>query len=145
MARIIFAALFVLLAVFILLVDAAPLKSRQIGDIQCNVARLQIVSDLAETGNLLSKINGNDAATTSAVSTAQSGLSSAGDGIKTIAAALIEGQTAPADARDQTADGLQTALTALSGLNSTDPAVASTLSKLNEAISAGQSVVSDCN
>ncbi|KAJ3852828.1 hypothetical protein EV368DRAFT_82142 [Lentinula lateritia] len=145
MARIISAALFILLAVFILLADAAPLKSRQIGDIQCNVARLQIVSDLAETGNLLNKITGNDAATTSAVSTAQSGLSTAGDGIKTIAAALIGGQTAPADARNQTADGLQTALTALSGLNSTDPAVASTLSKLNEAISAGQSVVSDCN
>ncbi|KAJ4467878.1 hypothetical protein J3R30DRAFT_3562682 [Lentinula aciculospora] len=144
MARIIFAILYVLMAVFILLVDAVPLKFRQIGDIQCNVARLKIVSDLAQTGNLLNKINGTDTATTSAISTAQSGLSSAGDGIKTIAAALVQGQTAPADARNQTAEGLQTALTALSGLNSTDPNVASTLSKLNEAISAGQSVVSDC-
>ncbi|KAJ3991675.1 hypothetical protein F5050DRAFT_1812286 [Lentinula boryana] len=144
MARIISAALSILLAVFILLVDAAPLKSRQIGDVQCNVARLQIVSDLAQTGNLLSKVTGTDAATTSAVATAQSGLTSAGDGIKTIAAALLQGQTAPADARNQTGEGLETALTALSGLNSTDPAVASTISKLNEAISAGQSVVSDC-
>ncbi|KAJ3773602.1 hypothetical protein FB446DRAFT_787644 [Lentinula raphanica] len=143
MARIITAILSVIMA--LLLVDAAPLFSRQIGDVQCNVARLAIVSDLAQTNSLLSKITGTDAATTSAVSTAKSGLSSAGDGIKTIAAALIQGQAAPADARNQTGEGLQTALTALSGLNATDPAVASTISKLNEAISAGQSVVSDCN
>jgi len=144
MARIIFTALSVLLAVFILLVDAAPLRSRQIGDLQCNVARLQIVSDLAQTNSLLSQINGNDTATTSAVATAQGGLTSAGDGIKTIAAAILTGQSAPADARNQTAAGLQTALTALTGLDSTDTSVTSTISKLNEAITAGNSVVADC-
>ena len=59
-----------------------------------------------------------DTATTSAVSAAQAGLTSAGDGIKTIAAALVSGQSAPAAARNQTATGLQDALTALTGLDS---------------------------
>ncbi|KIK55776.1 hypothetical protein GYMLUDRAFT_175090 [Collybiopsis luxurians FD-317 M1] len=144
MARIIFTALSVLLALFVFLADAAPLKSRQIGDLQCNAARLKIVSDLAQTNGLLDKVSTADPATASAVTTAKSGLTSAGDGIKTIAAALLTGQQAPADARNQTAAGLETASTALNGLNSTDPAVSNTISKLNEAISAGNSVVADC-
>lgn len=60
----------------------------------------------------------SDSAVTSATTAAQSGLSSAGDGIKTIAAALISGQTAPASARDQVGAGLTAAGTALNGINS---------------------------
>jgi len=59
-----------------------------------------------------------DPAAADAVSTAQSGLDSASDGIKTIAGALITGQAAPAAARDQVATGLDGALTSLTGLNS---------------------------
>jgi len=35
----------------------APLQARQIGGIACNIARLQIVTDLAQTKNLLSKVD----------------------------------------------------------------------------------------
>jgi len=52
------------------------------------------------------------------VSTAQSGVDSASDGIKTILGALFSGQTAPANARDQVGTGLNDALTAMTGLNS---------------------------
>jgi hypothetical protein len=50
------------------------------------------------------------------VSAAQAGLTSAGDGIKTIALALITGGTPPADARDQVQKGLTDAQTALTGI-----------------------------
>lgn len=60
----------------------------------------------------------SDPAVTSAASTALTGLNSAKSGIETIAEALITGQTAPAAARDQVASGLESASTALGGINS---------------------------
>ena len=60
----------------------------------------------------------SDPAVTSATTTAQGGLTSAKDGIKTIAEALLTGQNAPADARTEVADGLTTAQNALSSINS---------------------------
>jgi hypothetical protein len=59
--------------------------------------------------------SGDDAAT---IGTASSALQSASDGIKTIAGALLSGQTAPASARDQVGTGLETALSALSNVTS---------------------------
>ncbi|THU78096.1 hypothetical protein K435DRAFT_973671 [Dendrothele bispora CBS 962.96] len=144
MARFLFTILSFALALLTISVEAAPLQARQVGGIACNVARLQIVTDLAQTNKLLGQVDTTDPATADAVSTAQSGLDSASDGIKTIAGALITGQTAPADARDQVGTGLNDALTALTGLNSADPAVSDTVSKLNQAIDAGNQVVSTC-
>ncbi len=58
----------------------------------------------------------NSTATATAVTDAQTGLDSASSGIKTIAASLLTGQTAPADARDQVKNGLLAAQTALNGI-----------------------------
>ena len=52
------------------------------------------------------------------VSTAQEGLDNANTGVQTIAQALKQGQTAPANARTQVEDGLIKAQAALSGANS---------------------------
>lgn len=52
------------------------------------------------------------------VQTAATALSSASDGIKTIAGAILTGQQAPAAARDQVGTGLQTALSAMQNVTS---------------------------
>ncbi|KAL5514720.1 hypothetical protein ACEPAG_2036 [Sanghuangporus baumii] len=134
---------------------AAPtggeLVSRQVGDLQCNLDRLAIVAALAQTKsdvNALASAGASDPSVTSATTQADSGLTDAQNGITTIAEALIQGQTAPASARDQVGQGLTTIQTALDGINSTDPNVTSALSKakseLAKAVTAGQGVVSNC-
>ncbi|KAJ7367554.1 hypothetical protein DFH08DRAFT_828800 [Mycena albidolilacea] len=126
---------------------AAPVhQQRGLGSIQCNVDRFKIVTTLAATGSAVKKIDTTDPDTAAAVSAAQAGLTSAGDGIKTIALALITGGTPPADARDQVQKGLTDAQTALTGI--TDDTVTDTLaaaqSKLADAITDGDDVVADC-
>ena len=59
-----------------------------------------------------------DSSVTDATTTALGGLTSAQQGIATIAKALLTGQTAPADARDQVGQGLQTAQSSLASINS---------------------------
>ncbi|EJD01795.1 uncharacterized protein FOMMEDRAFT_156920 [Fomitiporia mediterranea MF3/22] len=129
----------------------AQLVRRQVGNLQCNLDRLAIVTALGQTKNdvnSLASAGSSDSSVTSATSDALTGINSAQDGIATIAKALISGQTAPADARDQVGQGLTTAQNALNGITSTDPNVTSALSKatgdLNKAITAGQGVVSNC-
>jgi len=58
-------------------------------------------------------LRGSDA---TAVASAGTALDSASAGIKTIAASLLTGQTAPASARDQVGAGLNNALSALSNV-----------------------------
>ncbi|KAF8173799.1 hypothetical protein K438DRAFT_1728277 [Mycena galopus ATCC 62051] len=112
----------------------------------CNVDRFNIVTTLASTGSAVGKIDTTDPATATAVTAAQAGLTSAGDGIKTIALALVTGGTPPADARDQVKSGLANAQTALSSI--TDPTANATVAdaqgKLAAAISDGNDVVADC-
>lgn len=81
---------------------AAPLESRQTGNLQCNIARLKTVGSLSKAGSAIKQIQ--DPATQSA---AQTGLDMANGGIQTIASALLSGQTAPADGRNNVAAGLQ--------------------------------------
>ncbi|KAK7435052.1 hypothetical protein VKT23_019860 [Stygiomarasmius scandens] len=132
------------LAFCLITARAAPLETRQIGGIDCNIARFQIITDVVQTSSLLGKIDVSDPTTADAVSTAQSGVDSASDGIKTILGALFSGQAAPASARDQVGTGLNDALTAMTGLNSTDSAVSDTISKIEEALAAGDKVVETC-
>ncbi|KAH8099915.1 hypothetical protein DFH11DRAFT_1737484 [Phellopilus nigrolimitatus] len=144
----------IMLSFIVLGVSSAPLDltRRQVGDIQCNVNRLQTVSGLSQTisaVNDLASSGSADPSVTNATTTALSGLNSAQSGISTIAKALLTGQTAPADARDQVGQGLSTAQTALSGVNSTDTTVTAALTKAQSALArrrpAGQGVVSNCN
>ncbi|KAF5392120.1 hypothetical protein D9757_003312 [Collybiopsis confluens] len=127
---------------------AAPLGSRQIGDLQCNIARLKTVSGLSATNkavSALSSSSGSDPAIASAVSQAQSGIQSAQSGISTIAKAILTSQDAPAAARDQVGSGLATVQSALDSIgNSTDPNLQAAQSALGDTIIAGQQVVSDC-
>ncbi|THU97854.1 hypothetical protein K435DRAFT_662040, partial [Dendrothele bispora CBS 962.96] len=135
----------------------APLQRRQVGNLQCNIARLQTVSGLVATQKAVNEmasaagrqvLGSDDATTASAVSDAQAGLSSAQAGIATIAKAIVSGQNAPAAARGQVGDGLTQAKSALESITSTDSAVTSALqdaqTKLDGTISAGEQVVSDC-
>ncbi|KAK0455703.1 uncharacterized protein EV420DRAFT_556962 [Desarmillaria tabescens] len=146
MARFLIALLSVALMAFFFQVEAVPLHSRQIGDVQCNAARLKTVASLAATKKAVSNIDtSNSTATGTAVTDAQTGLDSASAGIKTIAAALLTGKTAPADARDQVKNGLLSAQTALNGITTGDATTAEAQSKLNDTISAGSDVVANCN
>ncbi|KAF7349113.1 hypothetical protein MVEN_01433500 [Mycena venus] len=143
MARVLSVLLALCLAFFAV---AAPLQQRQVGDLQCNINRLKIVASLASTTTAVGKIDTTDPATASAVTAAQAGLSSASDGIKTIAQSLVTGQTAPASARDQVGAGLLAAQTALTGI--TDPAAATAVTaaqnQLTTTIADGKAVVADC-
>ncbi|KAJ6465946.1 hypothetical protein C8R47DRAFT_45735 [Mycena vitilis] len=126
---------------------AAPVNPRAgLGSVQCNIDRAKIVVTLALTGAAVKKIDTTDPATATAVTTAQAGLTAAGDGIKQIALALVTGGAPPADARDATKQGLLDAQTALTGI--TDATVNATLadaqSKLAAAIQDGDDVVADC-
>ncbi|KAF9262148.1 hypothetical protein L218DRAFT_810697, partial [Marasmius fiardii PR-910] len=124
---------------------AASVESRQIGNLTCNIARGKIVAALAKSGSNAKKIDTTtDPAVADAVTTTQTGLKDAGDGIKTIALSIITGQAAPADARDKVANGIQSASDALTALQSEDPNVQATLQSLADASSAGQDVVANC-
>jgi len=143
MAR--FSALLALFAASVAV--AAPLHQRAgLGSIQCNIDRFNIVTTLASTGSAIKKIDTTNPDTAAAVTAAQAGLTSAGDGIKTIALALVTGGSPPADARTQVQTGLNDAQTALTGI--TDPTVNATLAdaqnRLTAAISDGNDVVADC-
>ncbi|KAI0316887.1 hypothetical protein OF83DRAFT_1172480 [Amylostereum chailletii] len=130
-------------------VHAAPLQTRQIGNLQCNIARLQIVTDLSKTSDavkqLSTQVTGTDA---DSVATAQAGISGAQTAIGGIAKALFTGQAASADLRDQVAGNLTSATTALNSISSTDPTTSSTLSNaislLGDSTSAGEQVVAQC-
>ncbi|EMD36804.1 hypothetical protein CERSUDRAFT_83818 [Gelatoporia subvermispora B] len=134
-----------------MLVGAAPLNSRQIGDVQCNVNRLLIVGDLGGLKNTLSTLSKQvtDPTSNAAVQEAATDVSGAQSAIGVIAAALLTGQDAPAAARDQVAGNLTSAQSALSSVTTSDSAAASTLQKaqtqLTDAINAGEGVVNDCN
>ncbi|KAJ7886217.1 hypothetical protein B0H14DRAFT_2498662 [Mycena olivaceomarginata] len=125
---------------------AAPMHKRQTGDLDCNLARLKIVFDVAATQKLVSQINSTDLTTTSAVAVAQAGLQSVDNAIQDILAAIFAGKTAPADSRDQVSDGLNTANSALALIK--DPSLNATVSearaRLLTAGTDGDKVVSEC-
>ncbi|KAJ6544227.1 hypothetical protein B0H19DRAFT_1170003 [Mycena capillaripes] len=121
---------------------AAPVNQRA----SCGVDRFKIVTTLAATGLAVGKIDTTNPDTATAVAAAKAGLTSAGNGIKDIALALITGGSPPADARNQTQQGLLDAQTALSGItdDTVTADVASASSKLAAAIQDGDDVVADC-
>ncbi|KAJ7766038.1 hypothetical protein B0H16DRAFT_384877 [Mycena metata] len=140
-----------LIALFIVflaaLVTAAPLGTRAgLGSIKCNIDRFKIVTSLAATNAAVKQIDTSSSDTAAAVGTAQTGLSSAADGIKTIALNIITGQSPSAAARTQVQNGLNDAQTALTGINDSTAGatVAAAQSKLAATIQDGDDVVADC-
>ncbi|KAJ6478988.1 hypothetical protein C8R45DRAFT_779667, partial [Mycena sanguinolenta] len=92
---------------------SAPMRTRQTGDLDCNLARLKIIFDVAGTQQLVSQINATDLQTASAVAVAQTGLQSVNSAIQIILAAIFSGQAAPTNFRDDVVEGLNLATSAL--------------------------------
>ncbi|KAI0791575.1 hypothetical protein BC629DRAFT_370663 [Irpex lacteus] len=146
----VFKSLFLAVLVGAAAIQGAPTK-RQIGNLQCNINRVQIVSALAQMGGTLktlAKETANDPATSAAVASAQTGLDTANSGVATIAKALLTGQAAPADARTQVEQGLNAVLSATQNVTSTDAQVTSDFSKLTTQLTAagkaGDGVLANC-
>ncbi|GJC96413.1 hypothetical protein ColKHC_05239 [Colletotrichum higginsianum] len=86
------------------------LRSRQIGDVDCNVALLQIVDAISSAQDTVGGIK--DATVKNA---AADGLNQASDAIGNIGVALISGQKAAAEDRTSVQTGLNATGTALQG------------------------------
>ncbi|KAI9056409.1 hypothetical protein FKP32DRAFT_1599138 [Trametes sanguinea] len=136
-------------------VFGAPAKeivARQIGDLQCNVDRLSIVAGLATTQGTLKKLSQqlaqSDPTSAASVESAADSISGAQGAIGVIAKALLTGQTAPAEARNQVLGNLTAAHDTLAAINSTDSTASATLQKalseLNDSAEAGNGVVENC-
>ncbi|KAJ6583073.1 hypothetical protein DFH09DRAFT_1360337 [Mycena vulgaris] len=125
---------------------SAPMHRRQTGDLECNLARLKIISDIAGAQTLIGQLNTTGLPTAAAVAVAQAGLQSVDEAIQDILTAVFTGQTAPANSRDQVAQGLKAAQSALAVV--TDPSANATvtevLAKLTSAATDGDDVVSKC-
>ncbi|KAJ7983113.1 hypothetical protein DFH06DRAFT_1318574 [Mycena polygramma] len=126
---------------------AAPLHRRQTGDLNCNLARLKIIFDVAQTQKLVAQINSTDLTTASSVAVAQTGLTSMNDAIQEILAALVNNQTAPTNFRDQVSQGINATRSALQQI--TDPSlnasVAAAQASLLAAGKDGDQVLAGCN
>ncbi|KAI0033023.1 hypothetical protein K488DRAFT_85320 [Vararia minispora EC-137] len=148
---------------------AAPvtLGVRQIGNLQCNVARLGVVKSLSDAKSALNTLSSavgfvfclqphlvlalinlflasSSTTDAAAVQTAQTAVKSAQSAVAGIGISLLTGQTAPANLRDQTAQGITDATTALQNVTSTDPSLQAALSALGTAATNGENVVSEC-
>ncbi|CCF44980.1 hypothetical protein CH063_03474 [Colletotrichum higginsianum] len=135
-AKQVFAALLVAATT---ITEARALQSRQIGDVDCNVARLQIVDAISSAQDTVGGIK--DATVKDA---AAGGLKQASDAIGNIGVALISGQKAAAEDRTSVQTGLNATGTALQGGDQTDDAVKQAQGFLQKAVSAGKDVVSLC-
>ncbi|KAJ7755195.1 hypothetical protein B0H16DRAFT_1458739 [Mycena metata] len=121
---------------------AAPMHRRQIGDLDCNLARLKVVSDTGCCSDLGRPNQHNRAQW----ALHKAGLNSINSAIEDILTAVFANQTSPADSRDQLEQGLNTANSAL--LLIKDPSANATVSaaraKLLAAGAAGDQVLSGC-
>ncbi|KAI0806709.1 hypothetical protein C8Q74DRAFT_1312793 [Fomes fomentarius] len=141
--------LFLLAGSGIYAVPTKEIAARQIGNLQCNIDRLKIVATLAKMqGTLASIASGGDPTAAASIKPVQDNVSGAQAAIGVIAKALLTGQKAPAEARDQVQDNLVAAGTTLGSITSTDEDVSAKLQKattqLSDAASAGEGVVANC-
>ncbi|KAJ7120008.1 hypothetical protein C8R46DRAFT_1149803 [Mycena filopes] len=98
---------------------AAPthVQRRQIGDLDCNIARLQLLFNIKASQNTLAAMNATDIHTMSRIAVAQAGLTNATNVIQGIFVALNAGQPAPAPSRDQTVFALNHANASLAQID----------------------------
>ncbi|KAJ7367604.1 hypothetical protein DFH08DRAFT_980125 [Mycena albidolilacea] len=128
---------------------AAPMQRRQTGNLECNLARLKIVTDVADAKVLVGQINTTlvrPSESDSSVAVVQAGLNSVDEAIRTILDEVLSGGTAPESSREQVDDGLSTANQALGLI--TDPSLNATVTtaqaKIANAGDDGASVVANC-
>ncbi|KAI0048664.1 hypothetical protein FA95DRAFT_1605043 [Auriscalpium vulgare] len=143
-------AFIAVLAQYVLFVQGLPVQSRQIGDLQCNIDRLKIVTTLEGAkitvdGLAASLSKSADASNIKAVA---NNIAGAQGGIGVIGKALLTGQAAPASARTQVQDNLTQAIKTLANIKSSDAGIASRLKlaaqQLNNSAADGDGVVSNC-
>ncbi|KAK7052197.1 hypothetical protein R3P38DRAFT_1638614 [Favolaschia claudopus] len=133
---------------FAALAAAVPMQTqrRQTGDLDCNLARLKIIFDVAASKKLVSQINATDLPTANALAIAQTSLDSVNSGIQDILAAIFDAKNAPALSRTQVSDGLDAARSALAIIK--DPSLNATVAEAQARIlTAGQDgdkVVAEC-
>ncbi|THH17992.1 hypothetical protein EW146_g2915 [Bondarzewia mesenterica] len=130
---------------------ASPLARRQIGNVQCNVDRLEFVVGLQETSDQVDVLAAELGNTTfaSAVTTAQEGIHATFIAADGIANAVFKNTTAPPELRGQVGGNITVIAQALSSINTTDSAANTTLQQaltlLRGAAFAADSVVEDCH
>ncbi|KAI1862726.1 hypothetical protein JX265_007164 [Neoarthrinium moseri] len=127
-----------LLAASAALTGAVSIQPRQ-SSLACNAARLQIIKALSDTKKSVADIQ--DPTVQQA---AAAGVKQAQQGVTQVAASLLTGQAPSADGRNTVEAGLNATATALAGGDSADPAVATTQTALDDAVTAGQNVVANC-
>ncbi|KAF5317743.1 hypothetical protein D9619_012604 [Psilocybe cf. subviscida] len=141
---------FITMSALVATIAAAPVAfGGQLGNLACNVARLQTVTGIEATSAAVNKIpTAGNATVATALSAAKAGLDQSTAGVTTILDALFSGQDAPSDARNQVGAGFAQTQTALQGIASTgsatSKAVKKALAKLQKTINAGNVVVSQC-
>ncbi|KAJ6476054.1 hypothetical protein C8R47DRAFT_1142118 [Mycena vitilis] len=96
---------------------AAPMQRRQVGDLDCNIARLQLLFNIRASQNTLAAMNVDDIQVMSHVAVAQAGLTNATNVVQGIFNAVIGGKLAPAPSRDQTVFALNHANSSLAKIN----------------------------
>ncbi|KAJ7277504.1 hypothetical protein C8J57DRAFT_1223252 [Mycena rebaudengoi] len=125
---------------------SAPLLRRQQGNLECNLARLKIISEVKATEDAVAKIDTTVLSTAVAVGVAQAGLNSIDNAIQDILTAVFNNQTVPAEGRGQVDAGVSAVKVALDAI--TDPSanatVAAALERLTAAAVAGNDVVALC-
>ncbi|KAF7313017.1 hypothetical protein MKEN_00986600 [Mycena kentingensis (nom. inval.)] len=148
------------LSAFILLfiatgISSAPVK-RQTGNLECNLARLAIINDVAGAQDIIAQVqSGNstdiDLPTAAALAVAQTALTSANDAFQTIRDAVLVNEQAPPEARDQVDAGLTAAITALGSISTNSTAgadlaaaIAAATDKVVKAGKDGNDVVALC-
>jgi hypothetical protein len=152
-----------------LVCSAAPIAARQIGNLQCNLDRLEIVANLAKTQSTLKDLATavssyaprslslspsltdyarSDATASAAVKSTTDSVSAAQGAIGEIGKALITFKAAPPQARITVQSSLLAANGTLAGVTSSDAATKTLLTQaqavLITAIGAGDGVVSNC-
>ncbi|KAJ7617837.1 hypothetical protein FB45DRAFT_840672 [Roridomyces roridus] len=126
---------------------AAPVETRGIGSLACNIDRAKIVAALVQSNISVGKIDTSDPDTATAVTAAKAGLSQVTSAIESIAEALFTGQAPPDSARVGVSLGLNATRSALDGI--TNPAVSSSVAaaqtNVQSAIDDGNAVLADCS
>ncbi|TFK83047.1 hypothetical protein K466DRAFT_499214, partial [Polyporus arcularius HHB13444] len=127
---------------------------RQLGNLQCNINRGEIVFHVAQLASTVSSLGNatglvaTNNSTDDDVAALQSGAVGAGGAIKQILSALVTGDDADPDLRNQVGGNLTTVLLALTDLNSTDPTASALLAQANEQLTnsvlAANGVVNNC-
>ncbi|KAJ7258563.1 hypothetical protein C8J57DRAFT_1644492 [Mycena rebaudengoi] len=116
------------------------------GNLECNLARLKIISEVRETEDAVAQIDTTELNAAAAVGVAQAGLKSIDNAIQDILAAIFDNEPAPADSREQLADGAKAVKIGLDSITdaSTSKVVAAALEKLFAVDAAGDDVVALC-